>query len=222
MPKADAGEKPRQQWAPDARALSVVGDKWRMVIVRDLAPGPLRLEMLRTWLPGVSSGALQKRLLELEAAGLLDRRRTRQRPPRVDLELTPEGHTLAGVIGELARWELRTCWSAPQEHEWVDVAACFRLAPFLVEPARAGGDGELALVVLDEAGATAEQWAFVRERGRAKVEHRPAPDAQARLAGTQDAWVRALSPRGSRERLEIDGRARLAAAFLDLFATAPA
>ncbi|HEX7292775.1 MAG TPA: winged helix-turn-helix transcriptional regulator, partial [Conexibacter sp.] len=53
------GEKPRRQWAPDARALSVVGDRWVMVIVRDLASGPLRLEALRRWLPGVSAGALE-------------------------------------------------------------------------------------------------------------------------------------------------------------------
>ena len=70
MPRAEqGGEKPRRQWAPDARALGVVGDRWVMVIVRDLASGPLRLEALRRWLPGVSAGALEARLSRMAEAG---------------------------------------------------------------------------------------------------------------------------------------------------------
>jgi DNA-binding HxlR family transcriptional regulator len=221
MPGAHTGSKPRRQWAPDARALGVVGDRWLMVIVRDLAPGPVRLDVLRRWLPGVSAGALEARLARMAEAGLLVRRRHRELPPRVDLELTDEGRALATAIGELARWELRRQWSAPQEDEWIDVAACFRLAPFLLAPDAAGatsGDGELALIVLDDAGDELDAWAFVRAGGRARVEHRAAPDAVARLAGTQEAWVRALSPGGSPAALAIDGRARPAAAFLELFA----
>ena len=131
MPRADGCEKPRRQWAPDARALSVVGDRWVMVIVRDLASGPLRLEALRRWLPGVSAGALEARLSRMADAGLITRRRRRSLPPRVDLELTEQGRALGEAIGELARWELRTQWSRPREDEWVDVGACFRLAPLL-------------------------------------------------------------------------------------------
>jgi DNA-binding HxlR family transcriptional regulator len=220
MPRGQTGSKPRRQWAPDARALGVVGDKWLMVVVRDLAAGPLRLDVLRRWLPGVSAGALEARLAKMADAGLLERRRHRQLPPRVDLELTDEGRALAGTIGELARWELRTRWSGPQEDEWVDVAACFRLAPFLLGPDAQGADadGELALVLHDERGAELDAWAFVREGGRARVEHRAAPDAVSRLAGSQAAWVRALSPGGSVRELARSGRARPAAAFLELFA----
>ena len=110
-PAAEQGDRPRRQWAPDARALSVVGDRWVMVIVRDLASGPLRLEALRRWLPGVSAGALESRLSRMAEAGLIVRRRRRSLPPRVDLELTERGHALVEAIGELARWELRTQWS---------------------------------------------------------------------------------------------------------------
>jgi DNA-binding HxlR family transcriptional regulator len=222
MSKGQTGRKPRRQWAPDARALGIVGDKWLMVVVRDLAPGPLRLDVLRRWLPGVSAGALEARLAKMAEAGLLVRRRHRELPPRVDLELTDEGRALAGAIGELARWELRTRWSSPQEDEWVDVAACFRLAPFLLGPEAAGtgftADGELALVLLDASGDELDAWAFTREGARARVEHRAAPAADARLAGTQEAWVHALSPRGSARELARSGRARPAAAFLALFA----
>ncbi|HEX4804872.1 MAG TPA: winged helix-turn-helix transcriptional regulator [Conexibacter sp.] len=216
MPPGEQGEKPRRQWAPDARALSVVGDRWVMVIVRDLASGPLRLEALRRWLPGVSAGALESRLHRMAEAGLITRRRRRSLPPRVDLELTERGHALLDAIGELARWELRTQWSRPREDEWIDVGACFRLAPFLPRAA-ATVDGRLALTIADGADGTPEHYTFVRERGRARLERNDTARPDARMRGTEAAWVKALSPENPPSSLEISGDPALAAEFLDLF-----
>ncbi|HEX5146097.1 MAG TPA: helix-turn-helix domain-containing protein [Conexibacter sp.] len=215
MPREEQGGKPRRQWAPDARALSVVGDRWVMVIVRDLASGPLRLEALRRWLPGVSAGALESRLSRMAEAGLITRRRRRSLPPRVDLELTERGHALMEAIGELARWELRTHWSCPRDDEWVDVGACFRLAPLLPR-AVATADGRLALTIAD-APDQPEHYTFVRDRGRARIERNDTADADARMVGTQSAWVRALSPESTPASLQITGDPDLAAEFLDLF-----
>jgi DNA-binding HxlR family transcriptional regulator len=215
MPRGEQGGKLRRQWAPDARALSVVGDRWVMVIVRDLASGPLRLESLRRWLPGVSAGALEARLSRMAEAGLITRRRRRSLPPRVDLELTERGHALMAAIGELARWELRTHWSRPREDEWVDVGACFRLAPLLP---RAGAtvDGRLVLTIAD-ANDGPEHYTFVREHGRPRIERGDARDPDARMRGTQAAWVKALSPESAPSSLEVSGEPTLAAEFLDLF-----
>jgi DNA-binding HxlR family transcriptional regulator len=215
MAEGDEGDKPRHQWAPDARALSVVGDRWVMVIIRDLASGPLRLEALRRWLPGVSAGALESRLQKMTEAGLITRRRHRSMPPRVDLELTERGHALVEAIGELARWQLRTHWSRPREDEWVDVGACFRLAPLLPR-ATATSEGSLALEITD-AKRGPEIYTFVREGERARIERRDTAAADARMAGDQAAWVRALSPEGAPARLDVAGDAALAAEFLDLF-----
>jgi DNA-binding HxlR family transcriptional regulator len=216
MPGADQDGKPRRQWAPDARALSVVGDRWVMVIVRDLASGPLRLEALRRWLPGVSAGALESRLARMAEAGLITRRRRRSLPPRVDLELTERGHALIDAIGELARWELRTHWSCPRDDEWVDVGACFRLAPLL--PRRAAtADGRLALTITDASDDGPEHYTFVREHGRARIERNDTNGADARMSGTQTAWVKALSPERAPSSLQITGDPDLAAEFLDLF-----
>ncbi|HMJ02212.1 MAG TPA: helix-turn-helix domain-containing protein [Conexibacter sp.] len=215
MPDGDQGSKPRHQWAPDARALSVVGDRWVMVIIRDLASGPLRLEALRRWLPGVSAGALESRLQKMAEAGLITRRRHRSLPPRVDLELTERGRALIEAIGELARWQLRTHWSRPREDEWVDVGACFRLAPLLPRAATAS-EGSLALTIVD-AKRGPERYTFVREGDRARIERHDTPTADARMAGTQAAWVRALSPEGAPARLDIAGDTTLAVEFLDLF-----
>jgi DNA-binding HxlR family transcriptional regulator len=220
MPPADHGSKPRRQWAPDARALSIVGDRWIMVIIRDLAAGPLRLDALRRWLPGVSSGALETRLARMAEEGLLVRHRHRSLPPRVDLELTERGYALVDTIGELARWELRTYWSRPIEGEWVDVAACFRLAPFLTAPETTAPDGEIALTLIGPDGAR-DEYAYISDDGRTKVEHRPAPDTETRMSGTQEAWVEALSPDGSSQRLTMEGSEPLAASFLELFKAQP-
>jgi DNA-binding HxlR family transcriptional regulator len=218
MPGGEQGAKPRRQWAPDARALSVVGDRWVMVIVRDLASGPLRLEALRRWLPGVSAGALEARLSRMTDAGLITRRRRRSLPPRVDLELTEQGRALGEAIGELARWELRTQWSRPRDDEWIDVGACFRLAP-LLSPAAAttAADGRLLLTVLDATGDGPEHYTFVREHGRARIERRDSQDPDARMVGTEAAWVKALSPESAPASLDITGDPDLAAEFLDLF-----
>jgi DNA-binding HxlR family transcriptional regulator len=209
------GGKPRRQWAPDARALSVVGDRWVMVIVRDLASGPLRLEALRRWLPGVSAGALEARLSRMADAGLITRRRRRSLPPRVDLELTEQGRALGDAIGELARWELRTQWSRPREDEWVDVGACFRLAPLLPR-AVASADGRLALTIADAPDGP-EHYTFVREHGHARIERNDTRAPDARMSGTEAAWVKALSPEKTPASLEVTGNPDLAAEFLDLF-----
>jgi DNA-binding HxlR family transcriptional regulator len=218
MPGGEDGGKPRRQWAPDARALSVVGDRWVMVIVRDLASGPLRLEALRRWLPGVSAGALESRLSRMVEAGLITRRRRRSLPPRVDLELTEQGRALGEAIGELARWELRTQWSRPRDDEWIDVGACFRLAP-LLSPARAvaTADGQLALTIADGTHDGPEHYTFVREHGRARIERRDTSAPDARMTGTEAAWVKALSPESTPASLDITGNPDLAAEFLDLF-----
>jgi DNA-binding HxlR family transcriptional regulator len=216
MGRGEQDGKPRRQWAPDARALSVVGDRWVMVIVRDLASGPLRLEALRRWLPGVSAGALEARLSRMAEAGLITRRRRRSLPPRVDLELTEQGHALGEAIGELARWELRTQWSRPREDEWIDVGACFRLAP-LLQGANGGADGQLALTVLDGTDDGPEHYTFVRKHGRARIERHNTGAPDARMSGTEAAWVKALSPERAPSSLDITGDPDLAAQFLDLF-----
>lgn len=219
MPHADAGhDKPRRQWAPDARALSVVGDRWLMVIVRDLASGPLRLDALRRWLPGVSAGALEARLARMAEEGLLIRRRHRSLPPRVDLELTERGHALVDVIAELARWELRTHWSQPRGDEWVDIAACFRLAPLLRPPGQDDlPDGELALTIANDNGGAIDHHTYVRHEGRTKLEHRQATDPAATITGSQDAWIQALSPEGNHTGVHITGDTAAAQDFLGLF-----
>src|SRR3982751_216463 len=73
---------PYDQWSPDARALDLVGDKWTLLIVRDLLAGPRRFVQLQQVLPGISTEQLRSRLNRMVADGLLTRQRFRARPPR--------------------------------------------------------------------------------------------------------------------------------------------
>ena len=95
---------PYDQWSPDARALDLVGDKWTLLIVRDLASGPRRFVELQRVLPGISTEQLRSRLNRMVADGMLTRKRYREVPPRVDYALTELGRSLLQPVGALGNW----------------------------------------------------------------------------------------------------------------------
>jgi len=209
---------PYDQWAPDARALDLVGDKWTLLIVRDLVAGPRRFVELQRVLPGISTEQLRSRLNRMVADGLLTRKRYREVPPRVDYELTERARELAPVIGELARWGSRWVWGAPREGEAIDIGAILRSAPGLL---RVPGSlrGVLELTVSGEASRV---YALHLRRGRVQLAEREAPDAAASVRGDRQAWVRALGPGRDRRGLRRSGDARLVDAVLDGLAVEPA
>src|SRR4051794_6635209 len=147
MPSAPPPKRhPYNQWSPDARALDLVGDKWTLLIIRDLAAGPRRFVELQRVLPGISTEQLRSRLNRMVADGLLTRQRYREVPPRVDYELTERSRELMPVLGALARWGYDWTGSAPRPGEDVNIGAIFRLAPGMREPP-AGVTGLVELVV---------------------------------------------------------------------------
>ena len=92
------------QYCPIARALDVVGDRWALLIVRELAGGPRRYTDLHTDLPGVSTDILAARLKDLERDGVVMRRQLRTPAPAKVYELTPRGRRLGPVLTTLADW----------------------------------------------------------------------------------------------------------------------
>jgi len=87
-----------------ARALDVVGDRWALLVVRELIFGPKRFLQLRSGLHGVSPNVLSQRLRDLEDAGLV-RRDVLEPPASVAVyELTARGRALEPVLLELGRW----------------------------------------------------------------------------------------------------------------------
>ena len=214
---------PYDQWSPDARALDLVGDKWTLLIIRDLAAGPRRFVELQRVLPGISTEQLRSRLNRMVADGLLTRQRYREVPPRVDYELTERSRELMPVLGALARWGYDWTWGAPRPGEDVNVGAIFRLAPGMLTPSEEHS-GTVELVVDARGELPERRFQLALSGGSVEItelnETETEPDA--RVSGPVSAWVHALGPEGASGDLRITGRAPLAEAVLDGFAQAGA
>jgi DNA-binding HxlR family transcriptional regulator len=90
-----------------ARALDRIGERWALLVVRELYFGPKRFGDLRAGLPGASPNVLSQRLRELERAGVVARRKLDPPAKTWVYELTPWGRELEGVLLALARWGSR-------------------------------------------------------------------------------------------------------------------
>jgi len=117
MPRSPTGGPPappdpeaagRDVAAPTATALdwaaARVGDRWTLLIVHALLPGPRRFGELGEALPGIATNVLSQRLKRLEGDGLVVSTAYSARPPRFSYELTQAGRELAGVLTLLAHW----------------------------------------------------------------------------------------------------------------------
>jgi DNA-binding HxlR family transcriptional regulator len=116
------------QYCPLAKTLDVIGDRWSLLIVRELLiRGPCRYTDIRNGLPGVATNLLAERLRELEQAGVI--RREAAPPPVATtlFHLTPRGEELRAVVRAMASWGLPLLREAPEG----DV---FR-SPWLASPA---------------------------------------------------------------------------------------
>ncbi len=94
------------QYCAVARALDAVGERWSLLIVRELLGGPRRYTDLHADLPGVSTDILATRLKQLEGEGLVVRRRLERPANATVYELTGRGRELRPVIEALGEWGL--------------------------------------------------------------------------------------------------------------------
>jgi DNA-binding HxlR family transcriptional regulator/putative sterol carrier protein len=93
-----------QQFCGLAYALDIVGDRWTILIIRELVPGPRRFTDLMAGLPGISTNLLATRLKSLEERGVLRRRALPPPAGSTVYELTPLGQALEPALVELGRW----------------------------------------------------------------------------------------------------------------------
>ena len=100
--------KTYSQFCPVAHALELVGERWALLVVRELLNGPKRYTDLAASLPGIGTNILAGRLRDLEEAGVIQKR---QLPPPAAAkvyELTPYGEELRGPLYALGRWGARS------------------------------------------------------------------------------------------------------------------
>ena len=120
-----------------AHAMDVIGERWALLVARELMFGPKRFSDLRASLPGLSANVLTQRLEGLEASGVLRRRRL---PPPAAVqvyELTEWGYALEPVFQALGRWAARSPAHDPSR----PIGAASLLLSFgtMLDPARARG-----------------------------------------------------------------------------------
>ena len=114
------------QFCPIARAAEILGERWTLLVLRDLFVGPQRFTDLRRRLSGVSSSVLAERLGRLEARGLVTRRELPPPAASAVYALTPDGEALLPVLVALARWGVRFLLPpVPEDHvepDWAGMA----------------------------------------------------------------------------------------------------
>lgn len=93
------------QQCPVARALDVIGEKWTILILRDLlVEGPRKFQDFENSMPGIAPTTLSARLKSLQANGIIESRLYSDHPPRAEYGLTPKGKSLGNVISALRDW----------------------------------------------------------------------------------------------------------------------
>src|SRR4030081_1594398 len=96
---------PYDRRCPVARTLDIIGERWTILILRDLlVDGPRKFQDFEHSLAGISPNTLSARLKRLDEHGIVERRFYEQHPPRAEYVLTPKGRALGPVLKALLDW----------------------------------------------------------------------------------------------------------------------
>jgi DNA-binding HxlR family transcriptional regulator len=169
-----------------ARALDVVGERWALMVVRELLLGPKRFTDIRAGLPHVSPDVLAQRLRDLEQAGVVHHRRL---PPPYGsqvYELTPGGRALELVLIELGRWG--GAYAPPPSDEMrMSLDAYVVSLRTLFDRARAGDFAARVELRLGD-----ERFRVVIDGGQIEADRGELPDADAVIETDPDTLIEVL------------------------------
>lgn len=88
---------------PVATTVQLIGNKWKLLVIRDLLDGPRRFSQLMRSLP-ISQKVLTDNLRSLEADGIIERKAFAEVPPRVEYSLSPLGRSLKPILDAMMKW----------------------------------------------------------------------------------------------------------------------
>jgi len=193
--------KSYNQYCGLARALDVVGDRWAMLVVRELLEGPRRYNELLEGLPGIATNLLAERLRDLEARGVIERREGGR------YALTPWGEGLHEAIYALGRWAgplMRERGKAAFQPQWLRHMVIARFE---------GIDPERKDMVVEMRIDGDEPAALVSSGGRVHLVRGPAVSPDLVLSGPPDGVAGLLGGRftiadARRRKVRIEGDAR--------------
>lgn len=156
-----------KQYCPVAKSLDVIGDRWTLLIVRDLLRGKQRFKDLQASLSGIAPNLLSDRLKKLEEAGLIVRQMFRQLPPRVEYDLTDKGRSLETVLQSLAQFGMINLMDKPVRGEILDPEFIFNAMPAVFLPSAARG--LKATYRVDISGKQGGTWYVIVSSKRCRV-----------------------------------------------------
>jgi len=203
-----------------AHALDLIGERWALLVLRELMLGPKRFSDIRADLPGISANTLTQRLEGLEAVGLVVRRRLPPPAAAQVYELTQWGYEAEPIIQTMGRWATRS----PAHDPTMPLSATSLMLSF-----RTMGDPERMKGLKARIGFRigAETFRVEIADGRMTAERGPAEGADLILAGPAPAIagavyggvpLKALEAEGA---LNVEGDRALAARFVTLFPLPP-
>ncbi len=204
-----------------AKALERVGDRWVLLIVRDLAEGPKRFTDLQERLGGITAKTLSMRLRELEADGIVSVDRVPGRR-EVWYSLTPAGADLKPVVEDLIYWGLRHALAAPGPGEPAHPEHLLLALRILLERERVFVDGAHWVVRLVDDGTytvrgTSDGWSVAQGAG-----DNPQITVTTTRSGLAEFLANSPGARaGMAERVRVDGRPEAIATFMDTIAAFP-
>jgi len=193
-----------------AHALELLGDRWAMLVLRELAYGPRRFSGLKADLQGISANVLTQRLTELEGRGLV--RKVRLPPPAsVQVyEATDWGLEAIPTIAALGRWAARSPFHDPTlRMSHVSVIMSLQT---LLSPERADGLDARIGFRFGEA-----DYVTTLHHGRLDVERRPASGCEVVFTGPPSAVAAVIHGGAPFETIRVEGDMDLATRFVKLF-----
>ena len=104
MDRSEAKKKDQLPACPVETTLTLIGDKWKVLILRDLMPGTKRFGELRKSVGDVSQKVLAAQLRDMEKSGLVHREVYAEVPPRVEYSLTELGRSLRPILDAMWAW----------------------------------------------------------------------------------------------------------------------
>ena len=176
-----------QQYCGLARALDLVGDRWTLLIVRELMPGPRRFTDLLDGVPGVSRNLLTGRLRDLESAGIIAREELPPPAARLVYELTDDGRGLAAAIVPLIAWGARHLGDRKPSDTFRARWAALAMATFADREAASGVTETYQYLVGDSA------FHFRIDDGSIQVLDGRAEDPAVTLTTDEETWVAIVS-----------------------------
>lgn len=210
-----------RRWYDDAcgtaLALEFVGERWSLLVMREMVFGPRRFGELKANLPGISANVLTQRLESLEAAGIVVRRRLPS-PANVQVyELTIWGLEAQGVMRELGRWATRSRRHDPML--FFSPASAMMSFQTLVDRDRAAGEDLTVQFRFPADSFVVRVAAGELEVTRGEAEHTDATFTGDTMALRVTVYGKApLTRDGAGGGLAVDGDLTKAQRFVDLFA----